>query len=273
MVVSWSVDCPAFASCVCQGNNHVVTEALIMNANTSIEPTKSTSIAAQMGGKALLKFAIYILLVPAILFLSAGTLNWGMAWLYVRVMIASGLISWIIMIRTSPDLIAERSKFLKAEGVKAWDKVLAPGVGIVGPLVMWIVAGLDLRFGWLPNIPLVLGLVALVIVVIGYALVIWAVAVNQFFSSVVRIQTDRGHTVITTGPYRFVRHPGYTGGIVSYLATPVALGSLWALIPAGLTVLLLVVRTALEDRTLQKELSGYKEYTQQTRHRLLPGIW
>ncbi|MDJ0619211.1 MAG: isoprenylcysteine carboxylmethyltransferase family protein [Calothrix sp. MO_192.B10] len=244
-----------------------------MNINTSVEPTKNTSIAAQIGGKALLKFAIYILFIPAILFLSAGTLNWGMAWLYVSVIIATGVISWIIMIRTSPDLIAERSKFLKAEGVKVWDKVLAPGLAIFGPLVIWIVAGLDSRFGWLPDIPLVLQFAALVVVVIGYALVIWAVAVNRFFSSVVRIQTDRGHTVITTGPYRFVRHPGYTGGIVSYLATPVALGSLWALIPAGLTVLLLVVRTALEDQMLQSELSGYKEYTQQTRDRLLPGIW
>ena len=244
-----------------------------MNANTSVESTKSTSIAAQIGGNSLLKFAIYMLFVSAILFLCAGTLNWGMAWLYIGVMIAIGIISRIIMIRTSPDLLAERSKGLKAQGVKAWDKVLAPGVAIVGPLGIWIVAGLDLRFGWLFDIPLAFQIISLMIVILGYALTTWAVAANQFFSSVVRIQTDRGHTVITTGPYKFVRHPGYTGVIFSYLATPVALGSLWAMIPAGLTVLLLVVRTTLEDQTLQEELKGYKEYTQQTHHRLLPGIW
>ncbi len=245
-----------------------------MNTNTFFEPTKNPSASIpQTDGKLLLKFTIYMLFVSAILFLSAGTVNWAMAWLYVGVMIAIGLISRMIVIRTSPDLIAERSKFLKAEGIKAWDKVLAPGVAVVGPVLMWIVAGLDLRFGWLPNIPIVLQIVALLLVVLGYALITWALAVNRFFSSVVRIQTDRGHTVITTGPYRFVRHPGYSGIIISYLATPVALGSLWALIPAGLTVLLLVVRTALEDSTLQSELEGYKDYTQQTGYRLLPGIW
>jgi protein-S-isoprenylcysteine O-methyltransferase Ste14 len=104
-------------------------------------------------------------------------------------------------------------------------------------------------------------------------LMTWAMAVNNYFSLVVRIQKDRGHTVVTGGPYHYVRHPGYVGGILFQLGTPLLLGSMWALIPAGLTVLLLVVRTALEDRTLLKELEGYQEYAQQTHYRLLPGLW
>ena len=114
---------------------------------------------------------------------------------------------------------------------------------------------------------------ALAIIAIGYVLITWAVAVNRFFSSVVRIQRDRGHRVITTGPYRWVRHPGYTGGGIACLATPLALGSLWAFIPAGLTIMLLIVRTVFEDRTLQAELVGYQDYMQQTRYRLIPGFW
>ena len=120
---------------------------------------------------------------------------------------------------------------------------------------------------------LTLQIVALVVAVLCYALIVWAMAANAFFSKVVRIQDDRGHTVATGGPYRIVRHPGYVGGILFELATPIMLGSWWALIPGGFTALFFVVRTALEDKTLHEELPGYAEYAQQTRYRLLPGIW
>jgi protein-S-isoprenylcysteine O-methyltransferase Ste14 len=146
-------------------------------------------------------------------------------------------------------------------------------VGLYGSLITWIVAGLDVRFGWSPQISLALQLVALAIVAAGYFLGTWAMVANKFFSAVVRIQKERDHTVVTDGPYRLVRHPAYTGGVLAYLATPIMLGSLWALIPAGLTVVVLIIRTALEDKTLREELPGYDEYAQQTRHRLLPAIW
>lgn len=123
------------------------------------------------------------------------------------------------------------------------------------------------------EISLTVQLTALAIIALGYALITWAVAVNRFFSAAVRIQRDRGHQVITTGPYRWVRHPGYTGDSIAILAAPLALGSLWALVPAGLTTILLIVRTRLEDQTLQAEPAGYKAYTQQTRYRLIPGLW
>ena len=145
-------------------------------------------------------------------------------------------------------------------------------VGIV-TLCKYIVAGLDVRYGWTGGIPLWLHIVTLVIAALGYALGTWAMAANAFFSQIVRIQDDRGHTVVTDGPYQFVRHPGYVGTIAFELATPIMLGSLWALIAGVLAALLLVVRTALEDRILHKELEGYAEYAQQTRYRLLPGVW
>ena len=196
-----------------------------------------------------------------------------MAWVYVTLIIAIAGVNLVIMFRISPGLLVERSQFLKGKGVKRWDKVLAPLMAIYGPLSLWVVAGLDRRFGWTAEIPLTVQVAALAIIAIGYVLITWAVAVNRFFSSVVRIQRDRGHRVITTGPYRWVRHPGYTGGGIAFLATPLALGSLWAFIPAGLTIMLLIVRTVFEDRTLQAELVGYQDYMQQTRYRLIPGFW
>jgi len=136
-----------------------------------------------------------------------------------------------------------------------------------------LIAGLDTRFGWTGRVALALQIVAIAIFMLGGALFSWAMVSNAYFSTVVRIQEDRGHTVCTTGPYRFVRHPGYVGAILQSLAVPLMLGSLWALVPGGLAALLIVARTALEDRTLWEELDGYKEYARRVRYRLLPGVW
>jgi len=111
------------------------------------------------------------------------------------------------------------------------------------------------------------------LVAVGYSIVLWAIASNAFFAPVVRIQTERGHTVVTRGPYRIVRHPGYVGAILFTLAMPLMLASWWSLIPSAAAAILYVIRTALEDRTLQAELSGYTEFTQKTRYRLVPGVW
>jgi protein-S-isoprenylcysteine O-methyltransferase Ste14 len=138
---------------------------------------------------------------------------------------------------------------------------------------MLIVAGFDDRWSWSPPQAVAVQIAAFVAVALGDVLFAWAMASNMFFSSVVRIQQDRGHTVQSGGPYRFVRHPGYLGTIVPTLATPLALGSLWAFIPAGLLTAVMVVRTALEDKTLRDELAGYTEYAQRTRYRLVPGVW
>ena len=136
-----------------------------------------------------------------------------------------------------------------------------------------IVAGLDHRFGWSPVFPLWLIVLGFFLISLGYALAVWALVENRFFSSVVRIQTDRGHVVCDSSPYRIVRHPGYAGNILPLLGIVLALGSLWTLIPAAVALVIAVIRTALEDRTLQEELPGYQEYARRVRYRLFPGIY
>jgi len=217
---------------------------------------------------ALLKGALGGLWLGAFLFTAAGRLDWPMAWIYTGISIVDAI---LLLLVVSPDLMRERAH-PKADA-KAWDRVLARLTGPLGSTVILVVAGLDKRFGWSAQVPLAVQFVGLAAFVFGIGLMTWAMAVNNYFSLVVRIQKDRGHTVVTGGPYRYVRHPGYVGGIIFQLGTPLLLGSLWTLIPTGLIALLLVVRTALEDRTLLNELEGYREYVQQTRYRLLPGVW
>jgi protein-S-isoprenylcysteine O-methyltransferase Ste14 len=196
-----------------------------------------------------------------------------MAWIYVVLLMVSILGSRLLVSLKHPELLAERAQFTTAEGAKSWDQKLSPLVAILGPLLISVVAGLDRRFNWPPVVPTVWQWIATLAVVAGFGLATWAIIANRFFSAVVRIQKERGHTVITDGPYRIVRHPSYAGAVLAYLAIPVMLDALWALAPAVLTIAAVVIRTALEDRTLCAELPGYAQYTQRTRYRLLPGVW
>ena len=218
--------------------------------------------------KRMVQVVVQFLVLAALLFISAGRLNWVWAWVYLGVGVGILAINVLVM---PPEVIAERGRTDK-EGIKSWDRVLTT-LSILPTLGTPIMAGLDVRFGWSPQLALAIQIVALVVWALAQGLFTWAMVSNRFFSTSVRIQADRGHTVASGGPYRYVRHPGYVGYIVSSFATALALGSLWALIPAGLVMCLLVVRTALEDRTLQEELNGYKEYARQVRYRLLPGVW
>ncbi len=208
-----------------------------------------------------------------VLFASAGTFDWPMAWVYVVITVIMTVGSRLLLLRRSPDLVAERAGYAEKKDAKAWDRVLMPLIAIYGPTLILVIAGLDRRFGWPPELPMWIEIAGVVLLVLATAFSTWALLVNRFFSGVVRIQHDRGHTVVTEGPYRWVRHPGYVGGVVGDLAIPLMLGSLWALVPGLLTASLVVLRTALEDRTLQAELPGYAEYCQRTRYRLLPGVW
>lgn len=220
-----------------------------------------------------LRFALYVLLLPTLLFIAAGSVNWPMGWLYVVVSVVLTLLSRLIMLRLNPALISERAHYTDVQGVKSWDRVLVPIVGLYGPLFTLIVAGLNRRWNWPPVVALWLQIMGLFLLILATTLGMWAMTVNRFFSAVMRIQSDRGHTVVGSGPYSIVRHPGYLSGILGYLVIPLALGSLWALIPGVATTILVIVRTTLEDRTLQSELPGYSEYAQRVRYRLLPGIW
>jgi protein-S-isoprenylcysteine O-methyltransferase Ste14 len=161
---------------------------------------------------------------------------------------------------------------MKREETKGWDKKITTVITVF-TLAGLILAGLDYRFGLSPKLSLWLHIFGLFLVACGQMLFTWAMVSNKFFATTVRIQADRGHTVATGGPYRYMRHPGYVGMIVNMLGTPLALGSLWAFIPEGLAILGYIVRTALEDGTLRKELNGYANYAARVRYRLFPGIW
>lgn len=208
-----------------------------------------------------------------ILFASAGTLAWSWGWALLAVIAASLAGQVLILVPINPDLLVERSRGVRAEGVKRWDKWLTPFAAGILPMVCWILAGLDYRYGWSGPQPSWLHLSGLLGVLLGFGLFLWAMACNAFFSEGVRIQHERGHTVATSGPYRCVRHPGYSGAILYFLGTPFLLGSIWALIPAVLGSALYGARTFLEDKTLIEELPGYREYTRSTRYRLIPGVW
>jgi protein-S-isoprenylcysteine O-methyltransferase Ste14 len=207
-----------------------------------------------------------------VLFLCAGRLDWAWGWVLLGVVAAVLAAHPLILIPINPELLAEREKGLSDKAVRAWDQRIT---GLAGALLIasWVVAGLDVRFGWTGPLSLAYHAGGLLITVLGYALFLWAMASNAFFAEGVRIQEERGHTVATRGPYRCVRHPGYVGSILSILATPCLLGSPWALIPGVASGAMFVVRTYLEDRTLREELPGYEEYAHQTRYRLLPGVW
>jgi protein-S-isoprenylcysteine O-methyltransferase Ste14 len=211
-----------------------------------------------------------IVMLALMLYLAAGTVNWIAGWAMVIVMAGWVIGTAVVVIPRYPELLAERVGPKK--GAKTWDTALL-GLYGVATMIVWIVAGLDLRYSWSNGIGPVAQIAALLIVIAGYALVVWATATNAFFSQVVRIQTERGHTVISSGPYHYVRHPAYVGMILVVLGAPLMLGSWWAVIPGVISAVLVTARTALEDKTLQAELSGYKVYAQRTRYRLLPGVW
>jgi len=236
------------------------------NASSQGQPQPAGVQAAARS--TLVKTAAAIAIFGLALFLSAGRLDWPLAWVYLGLV----FISTLIVTRFMPaELVAERGQL--REDARRWDIPLALIIARVGPLAMLIVAGLDRRFSWSPGFPVWLPWAGGAAFVVGLVISDWAMAVNRFFSGLVRIQTERGHTVVSAGPYGWVRHPGYAGGLLCNLVTPLMLTSWWALVPTAVVVVVTVLRTALEDRTLRAELDGYAAYAQRVRYRLLPGIW
>lgn len=213
---------------------------------------------------------IFILVLAGCLFGSAGTLHWWNGWAYLAGAALAGLLAGRAM-KATPGLAEERRAALK--NAAPLDRTLIPLITFVLPLAALVLAGLDRRWGWTPPWPLWVSVAAWGVMLAGTALTYGALKANPFFSSVVRIQKDRGHRVVTVGPYRFLRHPGYSGALLYNLAGPVLLGSLPALGAGVLVGLLLVVRTVFEERTLWEGLEGYQAYCAQVRYRLVPFIW
>lgn len=222
-----------------------------------------------------LRLIMIHLSIPLILLACGGDIRWWQAWVFSLLFVAAGVGGRIWAERRHPGLMAERerTRSLKASDVKAWDKVLAPLMALSLSFPLVIVAGLDHRFGWSPVFPTWLNITGIFLIALGYAFAAWALAENRFFSSMMRIQTDRGHVVCDSGPYRIVRHPGYAGNLLAIPGIVLALDSAWTLIPVGVALVVAVIRTALEDRTLQEELSGYREYTSRVKYRLFPGVY
>jgi protein-S-isoprenylcysteine O-methyltransferase Ste14 len=213
-------------------------------------------------------FFLNSLALPVLL-ASAGTIYWINGWVYFGFTFGYLIAYTLLLMRINPSLLNERGKFIK-EGTKPFDKVY---VVLHVPLtyLILIISGLDaVRYQW-SSVPLWIILLGVVVTVPAYYLSLWAMAVNSYFECTVRIQEHQ--RVCKSGPYRIVRHPGYASGIISVLAAPLILGSWWGLAPGAIAATMFVVRTELEDRTLQKELAGYNEYTKSTRYRLIPLIW
>jgi protein-S-isoprenylcysteine O-methyltransferase Ste14 len=220
-----------------------------------------------------IRLVVVYSLIPLILFLCSGDIDWWQGWLYALLILCAGIGGRVWAEQRHPGITSERQNKTSFKNAKSWDKVLAPlmAVSLVFPMV--IVAGLDHRYHWSPEFPLWLIVVGFILILFGYTFASWALAENRFFSGVVRIQTDRGHVVCDSGPYQFVRHPGYAGNILPLFGIVLGLGSIWTLIPAVVALIITVIRTKLEDQVLHEELQGYREYAKRVRFRLIPGIF
>lgn len=205
-----------------------------------------------------------------ILFISAGRINYWQGWLYATICIISVFMNSFAL-KNNVELAGERSEV--KSGTKSWDKKII-GLSAITLIITYIVAGLDSgRFHWSPEFNRGIIASGVIFILLGGLIFFSAQKENNFFSSLMRIQSDRGHTVCDTGIYKIIRHPAYFGNIITAIGIPLTLGSLWCFIPSAIAIFLIVLRTSLEDRTLINELDGYRDYTIKTRYRLLPYIW
>jgi len=235
--------------------------------------TVSGEVAQTASTRQWIRLVVAYLFIPLTLSICGGDLGWWQAWLYSFLIVAAGIGGRMWAEHRHPGLMAERQSIESLQDAKAWDKVLAPLMAVSVGFPMVFVAGLDHRYDWSSEFPVWLVVIGFILISLGYGFATWALAENRFFSSVVRIQMDRGHVVCDSGPYRFVRHPGYAGNILALFGIVLALNSVWTLIPAAVASIIAVMRTVLEDQTLQKELPGYREYATCVRYRLIPWIY
>lgn len=212
-----------------------------------------------------------LFLMMALFFLSAGRLDLPRAWIFFSLYFASLFFNMVLFLKFNPEIISARSEMIRGE-MKWWDKLFGVFYTIF-LFIMFIVCGLDVGRFRLSSPRMEFLAVGVVIFFVGWVFVAWAMVENKFFETTVRVQKERDHKVVSTGPYAIVRHPGYAGMILFYCCTPFIIGSLYGLIPALLLAVAFVFRTYFEDRLLYEELPGYNEYAKKVRYRLVPFIW
>ena len=227
----------------------------------------SHSLIARM----LLQTAIWLAITGALLFISAGTLDWPQAWIYLAEIGGLGLISGFAIGRRDPALLRERMGAPIQKDQKSWDKILIT-VFFALWMSQYVLVGLDARFGW-SEVPVWLQVAGGLAVAFGLYAFHVVLKANTFAAPVVKIQSERKHQVISTGPYAYVRHPMYAGAVPLVVGTPLLLGSWWGLIWAAALIALLGLRAVLEEDTLKAELDGYDAYAARVRYRLVPGVW
>jgi protein-S-isoprenylcysteine O-methyltransferase Ste14 len=226
--------------------------------------------------KSIVRIAVMLLLVmvlfPLLPMIISGRWNWWQAWVMFALFVLSFIVSRAIAARKTPDILKERANYATQGNTQAWDKWLSP-IMAFGSVFILLAAGFDDRFNWSPDLALGWELLGLALILIGYIFGSYAFVENAFFSGTVRLQPERGQTVINSGPYAFVRHPGYLGSLIASIGMPLLLNSLWAFIPMIIFGFFYVLRTHLEDRFLRENLTGYSDYAKKVRYRLFPGIW
>lgn len=215
---------------------------------------------------------IVLVIMPLLPILISGRWSWWQAWVMAAIFFLTFIISRILARQKTPDILKERANYNQQENTQAWDKWLSPLVAF-GSVFILLVAGLEAKFHWSDGFSLRWELLGLVLILAGYLLSSYAFIENSYFSGTVRIQDERGHKVVSSGPYAWVRHPGYLGNLIANLGIPLLLDSGWAFVPVIIFGSFFVIRTRLEDRFLRQNLPGYAEYAQKVRYRLLPGVW
>jgi protein-S-isoprenylcysteine O-methyltransferase Ste14 len=241
-------------------------------SDTSEAPRPRTQQSNLAGiGKRLVAVVSFLGFNTVVLFAGVGRLTWIWGWIFLGICLASIAINATFLLRTSLETIAERGRGVSQ--IKGLDRIVSTLWALALYLALPLVAGLDVRFGWSRALGLAWHVAGAIVLATGLGLAGWAMIANAYFSTAVRIQSERGHAVRRDGPYRFVRHPGYLGFILQSVGTSLLLGSLWVLVPGIIAARLIALRTSYEDRTLQAELPGYLDFVQDVRYRLVAGIW
>ena len=220
--------------------------------------------------KIILRFLLFPIILGAWLFIPANTIDWPAAWIYIIIYMCFGVIVVVWLRKNNPALLKERMTFLKKTAYR-WDKIIVLGSTVLF-IALFSIPGFEFRYQW-SHMPIILNIIGFVGIVCSFVLIFLVMRENTYLSRVVEIQKERGHTVITTGPYRVVRHPMYVGVIVMFFCTSLVLSSFYGLIPALFLAIIIGIRTHFEDKKLHNELPGYREYAEKTRYRILHGIW